>query len=150
MYLNYKKKELKIKHSTICKDWSTCKFWQTSYEVANDPEENSIAHFVATRRSTCSNTQYEHCSIFWRELILYACFTSSRKKIRSIIGKARPSPASQVLIISLDQSLKMQPSNLTEKDLGIKETKLMTDCPNTLFKQREWLYNQFSERLNIN
>lgn len=67
-----------------------------------------------------------------------------------MIGKPRPRPSSQILIISLDPSLRMQLSNFTEKDSGIKERKLVTDCPNALFKQREWLYKQFSERLNIN
>lgn len=67
-----------------------------------------------------------------------------------MIGKARPSPASQILMISLDLSPKMRPCNLTKTDSGIKERKLVIDCPNALFKKSKWLYKQFSKSLNIN
>lgn len=67
-----------------------------------------------------------------------------------MIGKAQPNPTSQILMIPLGLSPKIQSSSLIKKDLGIKERKLMNDCSNSLFKQREWLYKQFSERLNIN
>ena len=65
-----------------------------------------------------------------------------------MIEKAQPSPASSIRMISLDLSPKTQPSSLTAKDLGIKERKVVIDCPNALFKQREWSYKQFSERLS--
>ena len=54
-----------------------------------------------------------------------------------MIEKAQPSPASSIRMISLDLSPKTQPSSLTAKDLGIKERKVVIDCPNALFKQRE-------------
>ena len=55
-----------------------------------------------------------------------------------MIEKAQPSPASEILMISLDRSPKIQPSRPTEKDLGIKERKVVIDYPNALFKQRKW------------
>lgn len=37
MYPNYRKRNSKSKHSTLCKDWSTCKLWQTTCENGKLP-----------------------------------------------------------------------------------------------------------------
>lgn len=107
--------------------------------MANYPEGNSISHFLAIQRSTFSNTQQKNYFLYGKEGILHTWLAPNRKKkIRTVIEKAQPSPVSQILMISLDLSPKIQSSSHIERDLGVKERKVLINYPNALFKQREW------------